>query len=156
MEILLPAELLGVTPRYVFETENRSLVPDTNAALYDIPAPELEKHDPLHVFRKHISRIAEVERVMFSYQSIPGGRDIIHLFSVIDADVKDIRKRVYSVEKALMERFSKQEYMFNFHVIARRGRPITDLVSDKGVSTLYEKSKPGTDAIGSGAPKEGD
>lgn len=131
--LIADSALLG---GYRFEMGNYAFPSNPFENRYELSTPSLEEHSPLHFFKDAIRKIENVEGAYFSYQGIPAGKDIIHFHTVIDADDKETKKRIYSVEMELMKTFPKTSYFFEFHVIARRGRPLNELISKKCVALL--------------------
>jgi hypothetical protein len=123
-----------------FDSENHSFTPDPLRLAR--PPRTLESYDPLRYFKSIARKIEEVERIYFSYQAIPAGKDIVHFYTIIDKDDHEVRRRIYAAEMSLMNHFPKHSYNFDFHVVARRGKEIAEVLKSPGCSELFDKNAP--------------
>ena len=128
---------LFLNPYSEVSTQNSVQLADPFENICEMRGQSLEGYDPLHQFSSSIRKISGIEAVYFSYQAIPGGKCIVHFYTIIDADDKELRKRVYAVEMELMRSFSKDIYCFDFHLVARRGRELSQLLKSPGCELLF-------------------
>lgn len=54
---------------------------------------------------------------------------VVRVFAVIDQEVDDVFDAIYDRESSIMRRFS--DVSFDFNILARRGRPIDQLVGSE-------------------------
>jgi|ERR1700733_4355043 len=83
--------------------------------------------DPSDFIGLEMSLVDEVESVFAE----PAPRKIgFHIFTVVNDRQPEIRAKIYAREQAIMDQFSNLE--FDFRIVARRGRPLQDIISGLG------------------------
>ncbi len=82
---------------------------------------------------KAMGGIAEVESVYLS----PSG-STLNVYTVIDLDDDRVRDSIYDQEAYILKSLADSELCFDFNVIARRGRPIGELVGE--CSPIWQRS----------------
>lgn len=72
--------------------------------------------------------VSEVEQVFISKEDEEG--KLLRVTIVVDERDADVRAQIYRREQAVMDELKNLD--FNFHILAREGRPLESLITDDG------------------------
>jgi hypothetical protein len=75
-----------------------------------------------------LTLVPEVENVFVSEEDNEG--KVLRVTVVVDARDPDVRAAIYKREQAIMDELKNLD--FDFHIIAREGRPLDVLITDAG------------------------
>ena len=101
------------------DSDSGSLFIKGRSAVFTVNAEDL--------VRLQMSSIKEVEAV---YVEPAPRRTGFHVFTIVNERNAEVRAKIYEREQAIMDEYKYLE--FDFRIIARRNRDLTDLVSGLG------------------------
>ena len=86
--------------------------------------------NPEDFIRLELSFVNEVESVFVEPAPRRTG---FHVFTIVNERDPEVRAKIYGHEQAIMDEFKNVE--FDFRIIARRNRPLTDIITGLGNPT---------------------
>jgi hypothetical protein len=84
--------------------------------------------DPKVFIGHEMKLVPEVEHVFVSREDEAG--KLLRITVVVDSRDPDVRAAIYKREQAIMDELENLD--FDFHIIAREGRPLESLITDAG------------------------
>lgn len=81
-----------------------------------------------------LSIVPEVEKVYATRQG-----DVMHIYTVVDKFDASVREKIYDREVEIIDEFSYLD--FDFNVISRRGRKLSDVLPTDGFDFGYERPR---------------
>lgn len=81
-----------------------------------------------------ISSVPEVEYVLTTCDE---KNRMLRVFSVIDAFDATIREKIYAKEGQVIDEF--ETFNFEFNIISRRGRSLSECITDPGVEVTFKR-----------------
>jgi hypothetical protein len=81
-----------------------------------------------------IACLPEVESVYTMAQD-----DFLHVYTVVNAFDATVRKKIYEKELQIIDNFDK--FDFDFNIISRGGRPLSEVINDPGLELSFQRSE---------------
>lgn len=78
-----------------------------------------------------LTLISEVEHVFVNQEDDDG--KVFRVTVIVDARDSKVRASIYQREQAIMDEL--KDFDFDFHIIAREGRPLEELITDAGAGS---------------------
>jgi hypothetical protein len=81
-----------------------------------------------------IATVPEVESVFTQAQD-----DFLHVYTVVDAFDASVRKKIYEMELQIIDNFEMCD--FDFQIVSRVGKPLSDLFNDPDLELSFQRSE---------------
>jgi hypothetical protein len=112
----------------LFPTVKSVSCAESDPAEWRNDVPQRRALDPLVFIGHEMKLVPQVERVFVSREDETGR--VLRVTVVVDSRDAEVRASIYKREQAVMDEMKNFE--FDFHIIAREGRPLASLITDAG------------------------